>query len=87
MYIVQEKMKEMPNDNTLTSNSTEGSILWSEDDTYAAVMERSEHSGRVQGVPGALPRRASRHSTMPSPESQVAGLLDEIGELKELLEA
>jgi hypothetical protein len=81
-------MKElMPNDNTLTSNSTEGSILWSENDAYAAVMGRSEHSGRVRGVPGALPHRFSRHSTMPSPESQVADLLDEIGELKELLEA
>jgi hypothetical protein len=81
-------MKElMPNDNTLTSNSTKGSILWSENDAYAAVTGRSEHSGRVRGVPGALPRRFSRRSTMPSPESQVAGLLDEIGELKELLEA
>jgi hypothetical protein len=81
-------MKElMPNDNTLTSSSTDGSILWSENDAYAAVMGRSEHSGRVRGVPGALPRRFSRCSTMPSPASQVAGLLDEIGELKDLLEA
>ena len=80
-------MKEMPNNNTLTSSSTKGSILWSEDDTYAAVMGRSEHSGRVPGVPRALQRRASCRSTMPSPKSQVGGLLDEIGELKKLLEA
>ena len=50
-------------------------------------MWRSKHSGRVRGVPGALPRRASHRLTMPSSESQVASLLDEIGELKELLEA
>jgi hypothetical protein len=44
-----------------------------------------EHFGHVRGVPGALPRRSSSCSTMPSPESQVTGLLDKISELKGLL--
>jgi hypothetical protein len=55
-------MKElMPNDNVLTSSSTEGSIQWLEDEAYATVMGKSEHPAHVRGVPGALPRKSSSH--------------------------
>jgi hypothetical protein len=48
-------------------------------------MGKSEHSDRVRGVPGKLPRIFNSCSTMPSSESRVTGLLDEISELKGLL--
>ena len=67
VYIVLGKMKElMPNDTALTSSTIEGSIRWSKDDAYAIVIGKLEHYGHVQGVPGALARRSSSRSTMPS---------------------
>jgi hypothetical protein len=82
-------MKElMSNDTALTSNSTTGSIRWSEDDAYALVMGKTEHSGRVRGVPGELPRKSISRLTRPSSQdSQVPALLGEIGTLKGLLMA
>jgi hypothetical protein len=48
-------------------------------------MGKSKHFDRVRGVPGKLPRIFYSRSTMPSSESRVTGLLDEISELKGLL--
>jgi hypothetical protein len=77
----------MSNDTALTSSSIEGLIRWSENDMYVTVMGKLKHSGHVREVLRALPRRFSSCLTMPSPESQVTSLLDEINELKGLLVA
>jgi hypothetical protein len=79
----------MTNDSASTSSSTEGSIRWSEDDAYAIAMGKPEHSGRVRGVPGQLPRKSTSHSftRSSSEQSQVPALLGEIDMLKELLMA
>ena len=79
----------MTNDSASTSSSTEGSIQWSKDDVYVIAMGKPEHSGRVRGVPGQLPRRSTSHSftRSSSKQSQVPALLGEIGMLKGLLMA